>query len=313
MAAGKWIPGLTPATPLAHAARTVLAVRLEVVRDHLDLALREADQNPEHVHQLRVGTRRAGAALKIFRCCLPEPAHQKARKHLRRLRRAAGAARDWDVFLMTLADTRPTAAKGQAGRDLLTGYALARRAAAQDSLEAAVAGHALTVEHLLAETVAAVRPPGEHHLRTLGDLAGPVLFPLVHKLYDAAAQDLADYDRLHRVRILGKRLRYAMEVFADCFAPAFRDRLYPAVEEMQEILGRANDSHVAAQRLTALRNTLRVKLPHQGDRFRPGVEELSQFHARRLPEERQRFLAWWEQWQQIGTETAFQALLLSSS
>ena len=36
-----------------------------------------------------------------------------------------------------------------------------------------------------------------------------------------------------------------MEVFADCFAPAFRAELYPAVEEIQEILGNANDSYVA--------------------------------------------------------------------
>ena len=46
-------------------------------------------------------------------------------------------------------------------------------------------------------------------------------------------------------RIGAARLRYAMEVFADCFPPPFREVLYPMVEEMQEILGRANDSQVA--------------------------------------------------------------------
>ena len=51
------------------------------------------------------------------------------------------------------------------------------------------------------------------------------------------------------MRILGKRLRYAMEMFADCFGPAFREELYPAVEQMQEILGRANEqSDVAVTR-----------------------------------------------------------------
>jgi hypothetical protein len=33
-----------------------------------------------------------------------------------------------------------------------------------------------------------------------------------------------------------------MEVFADCFALAFREKLYPMMEQMQEVLGNANDS-----------------------------------------------------------------------
>src|SRR5215831_7032142 len=99
MAEGKWISDLAAETPLVDAARRVLSIRLEVVRDWLGLALREPDKDPEHVHQLRVGTRRAGAALEIFAPCLPEKVYDAARRHLRRLRRAAGAARDWDVFL----------------------------------------------------------------------------------------------------------------------------------------------------------------------------------------------------------------------
>src|ERR1051326_4559808 len=102
MAEGKWISELGPATPLTDAARRVLAMRLEVVRDHLGLALKEADKDPEHVHQLRVATRRAGAAVEIFALCLPDKVYTTTRKQLRRLRRAAGAARDWDVFLLTL-------------------------------------------------------------------------------------------------------------------------------------------------------------------------------------------------------------------
>src|SRR5262249_193985 len=72
------------------------------------------------------------------------------------------------------------------------------------------------------------------------------------ELDEAVDRNLEDYEHLHQVRILGKRLRYAMEVFADCFAAAFREQLYPAVEEMQEILGNANDSYVACGRLEAV-------------------------------------------------------------
>ena len=57
MAEGKWIADLTAATPIADAARRVLALRLELVRDVLPAAQHRADKDPEHVHQLRVATR----------------------------------------------------------------------------------------------------------------------------------------------------------------------------------------------------------------------------------------------------------------
>src|SRR5579883_2318142 len=82
MGNGKWIPDLTPDTPLADAARRVLTVRLEVVRDSLPLALDKPEKDPEYVHQLRVGTRRARAALDIFAACLPPKVIKTARKTL---------------------------------------------------------------------------------------------------------------------------------------------------------------------------------------------------------------------------------------
>ena len=80
------ISDLTAETPVADAARHALTVRLEVVRDYLPLALHEAEKDPEHVHQLRVGTRRARAALDIFSFCLPQKAYRTAKKALRGLR-----------------------------------------------------------------------------------------------------------------------------------------------------------------------------------------------------------------------------------
>src|SRR5262245_46040623 len=83
MADGKWIPDLKATTPLVDAARHVLTVRLDTVRHYLPLALHEADEDTEHVHQLRVGTRRAGAALRIFKPCLPQKEHRAAKRRLR--------------------------------------------------------------------------------------------------------------------------------------------------------------------------------------------------------------------------------------
>jgi len=253
LAGGKWIPDLKAMTPVADAARHALTVRLEVVRDYLPLALHEADRDSEHVHQLRVGTRRARAALDIFACCLPAKVQRRARKQLRHIRRLAGEARDWDVFLANLTEWGlQQKSRLRPGVDCLTGYAVAQRAAAQVRLEEAGQDYPFAFDRFLAETVAAVHRPDDPHLVTLLDLARPLLTDLLEKLDQAASRNLDDYEHLHQVRILGKRLRYAMEVFADCFAPAFREKLYPLVEQMQEVLGNANDSYVAGRRLEAL-------------------------------------------------------------
>ena len=129
-----------------------------------------------------------------------------------------------------------------------------------------------------------------------------MLAELLAELDEGAARDLDDYGNLHQVRIAGKRLRYAMEVFADCFEERFRTETYPAIEEMQEILGRANDSHVAAHRLRALRDQLQRSQPDAWKRCRPGVESLIKHHCDQLPRERKRFLEWLRRWQQLGQE-----------
>jgi CHAD domain-containing protein len=311
MAEGKWISELTAETPLEDAARRVLRVRLEVVCHHLPLASRDADKDVEHVHQLRVGTRRAGAALDIFRSCLPDKVYAKAGKRMKRIRRAAGEARDWDVFLIALSEReRQAAVTHRPGLDFLMGYAVAQRTAAQAHLEDAGPDYPFKLERVLADTVGAV-DSRVHSSRgcVLVDVARPIMTSLLKELDDAAARDLEDYHYLHRVRIIGKRLRYAMEIFADCFAPAFREEIYPAVEAMQEILGDANDSHVASQRLTTLREALKMAWPDDWKRLRPGVEGLLRFHQQRLPRERKKFLAWWKRWQASGTEQALADLV----
>ncbi len=299
MADGKWIPDLTPDTPLEEAARRALRLRLQVVADNLPKAIAEADKDAEHVHQLRVATRRADAALKLFRLCLPRKAYRRSRKRLRRIRRAAGAARDWDVFLMALAGRAAEAPPAQLpGIDFLIGHALGHRQAAQTALAELEQDD---FAELAAGVLDAVRPAGEGELALLGELARPLIAARLDRLERAASGDLGHYEQLHEARIQGKRLRYAMEVLADCFPPRFKEDLYPRVEEMQEILGRANDSHVACGRLAEARRQLKA-WPETWARVKAGVEALLRFHQRRLPQERRRFVERWRQWQQARVE-----------
>jgi CHAD domain-containing protein len=311
VAEGKWISDLKPNTPLTEAARHVLFVRLQVVKDYLPRAALEADEDVEYVHQLRVGTRRADAAFRIFAGCMPKKTYRQARRRLRKLRRAAGAARDWDVFLAELSRReREADAKHRGGLEFLMGYALGRRAAAGTELETVYAEEGPSFEMFLIRTIEAVRPPEEPSaLAVLVDLARPMLFERLKALEQAALGDLGDYVALHQVRIAGKHLRYAMEVFADCFDATFRESLYPRVEHLQEILGRANDSHVAAGRLSDLRQIVQRAIPSSWPRLQPGIEQMLRSHQRRLPQEKRRFLQWWNQWHPTGSEAVMTSLL----
>jgi CHAD domain-containing protein len=305
MAEGKWIPGLTSCTPVAEAAARVLAARLDVVTRYLPLAVNQPHKDVEHVHQLRVATRRTAAALRIFADCVPAKIHQKVKKQVRRIRRAAAQARDWDVFLAALAEresNRP--ASDKPGLDFLRGVVFALRLDAQRHLNQ-MADRAPDVSAVLAE----IHSPS-HGSNGFADLALPAMQALFVEFAQAISGRVTSFEQLHRIRILGKRLRYAMEIFADCFAPAFREKIYPEVEQMQEILGNANDSNVAAARLTELRDQVKASRPAEWSRLRPGVENLLKYHRQRLPQERRRFGRWLTRWKRQHINLA--DLLLNS-
>jgi CHAD domain-containing protein len=311
MADGKWIDGLAPDMPLESAARHVLGVRLRVVQSYLPKAVHEADRDIENVHQLRVSTRRADAAVRIFADCLSGKAYKRARKRLRTIRRAAGAARDWDVFLDDLRQRRRRQDRAeQPGLDCLAGYALGHRSVAQGQLQSVCEDELPDFEEFVTRLLDSVRPPrGADGDWSLGVHGRDELSCRLHKLEFAADEDLTDFANLHRVRIEGKRLRYAMEVFASCFPAQFRDDLYPQVEALQETLGKANDSHVAVGELTALRDRLRRSRPEEWKQWQPGVTSLLRFHQRRLSQERRRFLKLWEHWRRPETVALWQSVL----
>jgi CHAD domain-containing protein len=311
MADGKWIGGLTPEMPLEDAARHALDVRFFVVKECLPRAAHEADRDIEHIHQLRVGTRRADAALRIFAACLPGKVYRRARERLRAVRRAAAAARDWDVFLNDLCGRTPPPTRAeQPGIDFLAGYAQGQRAAAQEHLVKVFDEEWPVFDAFVSALIGSVQPPEDAAVaRTLTAHGRTMLADGLKKLAWATEQDLSDYANLHQVRIKGKRLRYAMEVFADCFPGAFRELLYPQVEAMQEALGTVNDSHVAAERLAALRDRMGRVCRGGWPRLRPGVNALLQYHRRRLPRERRHFLQLWRLWRRPETASLWESLL----
>ena len=141
MSEGKWFSDLGAETPLAEAARCVLTTRLEIVEKNLDSLAKASEakaenEDPEDIHQLRVSSRRATAGLDLFADCFPSKILTKAKKKLKKLRRAAGAARDGDVFLHSFR-MRTVPPPMRNALDFVIGYALAQHESARAQLRSA--------------------------------------------------------------------------------------------------------------------------------------------------------------------------------
>ncbi len=100
MARAREVPGFDCEEPFAAAAARVVAVRAEEVFEHSEGVLDLGEI--EHVHDMRVATRRLRAALEIFAPCFPTKRHRKALKKVKALADALGERRDRDVSIESL-------------------------------------------------------------------------------------------------------------------------------------------------------------------------------------------------------------------
>ena len=303
MADGKWIEGLTPEMTTAEAARLVFLTRLAVVRTALPAAVDRASEDVEHIHQLRVGTRRAGAALKLLGDSLPSKVRQATKKSLRSLRRAAGEARDWDVFMLSLPDAKPlTTAAGKPTLDFLLGYALNERARAQQHLAEASKDVGATFEELCDRIPTSIDETGDFGAREFRECAREKMQALIRTFNAEVAANPTEAEALHQLRIQAKQVRYAMEIFSACFPPPFREVLYPAVEGLQEILGNLQDAVVGIQRLEGLRDSVQQVMPKEWPRLRTGINGLLTGLRRKPPVAKKQFQTWRTHWFRLSAE-----------
>ena len=196
-----------------------------------------AGKEPEYLHQWRVGLRRLRSLLRLGR----DAGHRELGSLLQCLRplaEASGELRDWDVFLDTTGgdDTQGVAARGKAQRRLgrllrakeydLDMLALARELSRMSAMPSDMS-LSMSARKLLRRQHAAILRAGDRPER------------------------LPD-DRLHRLRIRVKRLRYTLEFFRDLFEAAQGRPLHEALQRLQDILGDMHDLTNACTKATAL-------------------------------------------------------------
>lgn len=219
-------PNLSPPAAFGAVAEAALA---QIETNARGVLLTE---DPEFLHQLRVGLRRLRAALRAFRTILPRKEAKRLIGALRKLSPKLGTARDWDVLVARL-----EAAGGSPG---LLRKARARRAAARRSARRAI------VSKRFAGIGSRVRALEVAESREALAQLGAAALERAHRKLMARADgtDWADTAARHLVRIRVKRLRYSCEFFAPSFAPKRATPYVAALKELQEILGALNDISV---------------------------------------------------------------------
>jgi inorganic triphosphatase YgiF len=267
-AQAQWLFGGLRADDDAEAAlKRALGRATEVLLANAHGAL--AHDDPEFVHQARVALRRMRSALRLLRGRVEFPARLAA--DLRWSARALGAARDWDVLAGELLPAiAASLGPGFAATcERLLAEAQQRRGRARDRARVALASprFACATLALLAWSAAAPRGGGP----TLQALATKLLQRQHARLFEAAhAFAELPADRQHRARILAKRLRYALDLFAVALperaAAAYARRL----AALQDELGAVNDAAVAHAHLRKLARSraLRAALDAWAERTR---------------------------------------------
>lgn len=248
-AGGPLMPAKSASIPLTQGMRTVDAFRMVASSCLSQLQGNELGvcntEQPEFVHQARVGIRRLRSAIRLWEPWLPvdfvsrfEPLWQNVAGNL-------GDARNWDVFasetLPNLQDVFP----GQKELEKLSRYAQRRRVSCRRA--ARVLFKSADYSRLLTDFAA--------ELVTLPDDGGKIekfvprcLSKRAKRVAERAATAVGGDDSArHRLRVAFKQLRYALEFFAPILDKSAFLGYHQAASTLQELLGRLNDLAVASQ------------------------------------------------------------------
>ncbi len=286
-------------------AGRALARRFDEVQRFLALAGQKSPNDVEHVHQLRVATRRAVAAMDIFAPVLPASRAGRMRKELRRLRRAVGQARDLDVLAERL--ERLSGSENKNGtQKVLRRIAKLRKEAQRPARKAYRRALRQHLKRRMRRLIKRIRPPADFP-QTFGSFARQRLPVDVAKFFQAATSDLSQIEALHEMRIVGKRLRYALEIYAGAFPDALRHDLYPVFAIVQEKLGEINDHATALRLFDTWRQAIRGK--KAGQRMQLLVAD----EQRRLDAACEAFRQWWTPPRAESLKTGFQQLLADTA
>jgi CHAD domain-containing protein len=205
--------------------------------------------DPEALHEMRVAVRRLRAFLRVARPILDREWTDELRAELKWLGRALGSVRDHDVLLIHVraqAETLPTGDVAALGL-IVERLESRREASREEMLEALSSSRYL--ELLGRVELAGEAPRWNGKRRSVRKLAAAEFEKLERAIkgLDPAPSDT----ELHRVRVRGKRARYAGELAEAAVGKKAR-RFVKRAKTVQDVLGEHQDAVVAEERLREL-------------------------------------------------------------
>jgi len=251
----KWLLEIAPETPLADALAKILEHRLERLVHHIPGAVERQHDDPEHLHQLRVWSRRLTAALEIVDASFPDIGLRKVFRWLRKIRQICGQSRDLDVRLEFLAKLRRQQ-PGDAGLEMVEQFTRNARINCQPRLGKQLPVLEAKIHDRVSLILASLTDEPPVNDETFAQTAHELLREQATRMWKVAAPWLhalnpgeASTTDLHALRITAKQFRYAAELFAPVLPESFRLDLYPQLQELQGMLGDIQDSAASAHTL----------------------------------------------------------------
>ena len=246
-------PALGARPSAAEVVRAGLLAAAARLVDHIAAVV--LDEDPEGVHQARVGIRRLRSDLRTFGALIDPDVSRQLRDGLHWLLDALGKVRDLDVLLAHLrSDASRLAADDDAGSDELFDRLIEERAAAQSELlDALRSERCAAMLHSLTTFVTAPPFASADAQRPAADVLPALVRRPLRRLRTEAGRlgpTPAD-EELHRLRILAKHVRYAADVSIPVAGKPAR-RATRALAKLQDLLGDHNDARVAVDRLREL-------------------------------------------------------------
>ena len=276
----------------------VLRVRFEEVIKCRDAALDPA--RIDGVHDMRVAIRRLRSVIRDFGEITDKFPLRNLRKRLKRLAYSLGAVRDADVFLSMLEKLSALAGDEaiRVGIESIAFEYRETRAAGLEELRKELAPERIAdlesrFDAALGESL---KQRGLYQVGRIEDAAERIISKCRKEFL---AQGEAIYyphsvQRLHRMRIAGKHLRYAVELFAEVLGEGANE-LADETKKMQGYLGDVHDCDVWTTQLRDRALNGKSKKDHTKPEQKAAVWLMSEFQRRRTKAYR-KALALWTKW-----------------
>jgi CHAD domain-containing protein len=218
--------------------------------------------DPEHLHDMRVATRRLRTVLELFETAIPDPPRRSFAADLRWIGRALGRVRDRDVALGSAAELAADAPSLEqpAWRIFRHTLELGRARARVRLIERLDSERYRRFVDGAREWIAA-GPPHAGAVPAGGAPAYTVAPRLVAERMGALgtaydeAERLVDQQSLHSLRMAAKRARYSYEYFEDTAGPR-SGRRARRLAGLQDFLGWHQDSVMLLRRLRKYAKTV---------------------------------------------------------